>query len=60
MKTRTFSLLGYKIEVFTFGQFSYMYPSFNGNAEFRTTKSGFKSLYHYIRMVKWLDAVKIT
>jgi len=55
MKTKTFYLLGYPIEIYNFGYASFMYPSFNEDAEFRVSKQGFKRLYHYIRTVKWLN-----
>ena len=53
MKKREFVLGGTKIEVFNFGYASFMYPSFNGNAEFKTTGKGFRQLSSYIRTVNY-------
>jgi len=55
MKKREINVLGFKVEIFDFGYAQYMYPSFNGNAEFKVTKQGFKSLCHYLRMINWMN-----
>lgn len=44
MKTRTFDLAGFTVEVFDFGYAQYMYPVFNGNAEFKVNHDGFRGL----------------
>lgn len=54
MKKRIVNILGYEIEIFDFGYKQYMYPRFNGDAEFEVTHNGFRLLHHYLRMVNWL------
>lgn len=56
MKVRTFNLLGYNIDIYKYERSTtksdyYMYPRFNGNAEFKVSKEGFKLLYSYIRSI---------
>lgn len=55
MKKKSFNLLGYTIDVYDFGYTKLMYPSFNGNAEFKIDHNGFRKLHSYIRTVNWLD-----
>lgn len=55
MKKRVFELHGYQIEVYDFGYKQYMYPYFNGNAEFEVTSNGFRKLSHYIRTCIWIN-----
>ncbi len=55
MKTRTVNLFGYTIEIYNFGYASYMYPSFNGNAEFPVTSKGFRRLSSYLRTIKFFN-----
>lgn len=55
MLIKTFNLLGHKINIYDFGYKQYMYPSFNGNAEFEVSKKGFKNLHSYIRNINWMD-----
>ena len=49
---KTINVLGYNVTIHDFGYAKYMYPSFNGDAEFKVSKKGFKELYHYLRIVK--------
>ena len=53
-KEHKIQVLGHEVKVIDFGYAQYMYPSFNGNAEFKVSKSGFKSLAHYLRNINWL------
>jgi len=53
MKKRIFNLCGHKIEVFDFGYKQYMYPAFNGNAEFEVSAKGFRKLSSYLRTCDW-------
>jgi len=46
---------GFNVTVNDFGYAKYFYPSFNGDAEFKVSKKGFKELRHYLRTVKWLE-----
>lgn len=55
MIKRTFNLLGCKIEVYDFGYKQFMYPSFNGNAEFEVSNKGFRKLHSYIRNLNWFN-----
>lgn len=55
MKTRTFSYLGFTIEMYKFGNKSFIYPQFNGNAEFEVTKKGFKKLHTYLKNMIWIQ-----
>jgi hypothetical protein len=57
MKTKTFNLLGFIIEVYTYSYGSFMYPSFNGDAEFRVNKQDFKRLSSWLRTIKWYDRI---
>lgn len=54
MKKRTFKLYGYEIDVFDFGYKQYMYPSFNGDAEFEVTHKGFRKLSTYLKNCLWI------
>ena len=56
-KVREIEIDGFKVEVHNFGYASFYYPTFNGNAEFPVSSKGFKRLRHYLRMVKWSQAV---
>jgi hypothetical protein len=54
MKTRTFILHGYTIDVYSYEYATFMYPSFNGNAEFKATNTGFRALSHYLRLINYI------
>lgn len=54
MKKRMINIYGYDVEVYDFGYKQYMYPSFNGNAEFEVTRKGFRKLSHYLRTCIWI------
>lgn len=54
MLKRTIEIAGYPVEVYNFGYASFMYPEFNGNAEFPTTSKGFRQLSHYLRTCTWI------
>lgn len=54
MKKRVINLHGYDVEIFDFGYKWYMYPSFNGNAEFEVTNKGFRQLSSYLRTCSWM------
>ena len=55
MKTRTITVLGYTVEIHDFGYAQYMYPTFNGDAEFKVNKEGYKILRSYLRRINWSD-----
>jgi hypothetical protein len=55
MKTRVINVNGFDVEIVDFGYAKYMYPAFNGNAEFRVSKAGFKQLRHYLRTIAWIN-----
>ena len=55
MKTREFKLHETNIEVWKFSNASYFYPTFNGDAEFKVNKEGFKNLSSYIRTLNWFN-----
>jgi hypothetical protein len=57
MKKREIELFGYKVEVIDFGYKQYMYPCFNGNAEFEVNQKGFRKLSHYLRTVTWANNI---
>lgn len=64
MKSRTIIILGFKIDVYKFGNRSFYYPQFNGNAEFEVSSKGFRKLHTYLRNILWsrnivLDCEKI-
>ena len=55
MKKRSINICGFNVEVYDFGYASYMYPEFNGNAEFEISRKGFKELSHYLRTIIWMN-----
>jgi len=55
MKKRIIIVYGYNVELWSYRTASYLYPSFNGNAEFKATKDGFKELCRYLRNIRWMD-----
>lgn len=55
MKVRTITIAGFDVEIWKFDKQLFYYPSFNGNAEFRANKKGFRELYRYLRTVKRHD-----
>lgn len=58
MKAKAINILGFEVEIHDFRYKKYMYPSFNGNAEFEVSKEGFKKMYHYLRFVRWAREVR--
>jgi hypothetical protein len=52
---KTIFLDGYIVEIHNFGYASFFYPEFNGNAEFKVNKKGFKELRHYLRTVNYFN-----
>jgi hypothetical protein len=57
MKTRTFLLHGWEVEVWRFGNKSFYYPAFNGDAEFTVDSKGFRELSSYLRMMNWVNKI---
>lgn len=55
MKKKSFTLFGYQIDVYNFGYATYMYPTFNGNAEFKVSKQGYRNLHHYLRRLNYIN-----
>lgn len=55
MKIRTVNILGFGIDIYNFGYAQYMYPNFNGNAEFKVSHDGFRKLHHYLRNIFWMQ-----
>lgn len=53
MKVREILIQGFKVELYRFSYASFLYPSFNGDAEFFATKEGYKKLCHYLRFIKF-------
>ena len=58
MKTRQVIICGHKVDVNNYGDATYLYPSFNGNVEYRANHKEFRKLSHYLRTVNWLSKVK--
>lgn len=54
METKQIEVCGYKVDVNNYGNATYLYPSFNGNAEYRATHKEFRKLSHYLRTVRWM------
>jgi hypothetical protein len=54
MKTRKIIICGYSVNVNIYDKATYMYPAFNGNAEFRANHKDYRRLSHYLRTVKRL------
>lgn len=54
MQKRVINILGFEVEIVNFGYATYMYPTFNGNAEFEVNKYGYKKLRHYLRNILWM------
>lgn len=54
---RTIQIDGFDVEVHDFTYAQYYYPSFNGDAEFKVSSSGFKNLRKYLRTVKWVNNI---
>jgi hypothetical protein len=57
MKIRTIEVAGFKVDVYKFSYASFYYPQFNGNAEFKVNAKGFRELSHYLRTVKYFNAL---
>lgn len=55
MKTSKFEFLGHKIELVSYDYGSFLYPCFNGNAEFECNHKGFRQLSSYIRTNIWMN-----
>ena len=55
MKQREIVVHGFKVEVCDFGYAQFYYPAFNGNAEFKVNRNGFKKLRRYLGMIKWIN-----
>jgi hypothetical protein len=55
MLKRTVTILGFKIDLYDFGYAKYMYPQFNGDAEFEISRKGYKKLTHYLRNIIWMQ-----
>ncbi|MFM1756904.1 MAG: hypothetical protein RL621_1886 [Bacteroidota bacterium] len=50
-------ICGFSIDVVIYDNATYLYPSFNGNAEFRANHKEFRKLSHYLRTIKWMQAL---
>lgn len=48
---------GINVSVVKYSYGSFLYPEFNGDAEFKLTKRDFKSLRHYLRTWKWIQKI---
>jgi len=55
MLKKEITLFGFKVQIMQFGKAQFFYPTFNGNAEFKVSKKGFKELTHYLRSVNYHD-----
>ena len=49
------NLLGFEIDRYSYDNGSYLYPSFNGNAEYKCTRKGVKDLCRYLRNIRWVQ-----
>lgn len=58
MKKRVVNILGFNVEIHDFGYAKYMYPEFNGNAEFEVNHKGFRKLHHYLRTILWIQKMQ--
>ena len=57
--TRKIVVRGFDINVTTFASGScFMYPCFNGNAEYPASSKGMKDLRHYLGAILWMNRVK--
>lgn len=52
MKKRTIIVHGFLVHLYDFGYGKYLYPDFNGDAEFDVTRIGFKKLSTYLKIIK--------
>ena len=57
MKKRTVKILGFDVDIYAYPNKQYMYPSFNGDAEFVVSRKGFRQLSHYLRNIIWMDKI---
>lgn len=57
MLVKTIVIYGFNILIYDFGYAKYMCPEFNGNAEFKVNKKGFKRLSSYLRTVLWIESL---
>ncbi len=55
MKIRTFTILDFTIELWDFGYRRYLYPNFNGDAEFPCNKKGYRRLCSYLKTIQWIN-----
>ena len=55
--TTTFNIYGFKVEMIDFGYAKFLYPSFNGNAEYPANCKGWKQLCSYLRTILWMDKI---
>jgi len=54
MEKRRIKVRGFDVDVCTFESGSqFFYPAFNGNAEYKVSKRGYKQLLHYLGVVIW-------
>jgi hypothetical protein len=51
MKNKIITIRGFQVEVIPYGKIAYMYPCFNGDAEFKYNRDGYYELDSYLRMV---------
>ena len=57
MTYRQIELCGFKVDVNNYGDATYLYPSFNGNREYRANRKGLKDLSRFLRYVKRIDTI---
>ena len=56
-KFRTISVCGFNVEIHRFGNKTFYYPTFNGNAEFKCNSKGFRELSSYLRSVLYFNNI---
>lgn len=55
---RTIKVVGFDVDIMDFGtQGKYMYPKFNGNAEYELTRDGYKRLNSWLRSILYIEAL---
>jgi len=56
-KERRIIVEGFNCTVINFGYATFIYPDFNGNAEFKASRQGFKKLKSYLRTILYFRRI---
>ncbi|MCR9252313.1 MAG: hypothetical protein NXI20_17945 [bacterium] len=54
---RIIKVEGYSVELVKFDHGQFMYPIFNGDAEFEANKNGYKKMRGYLRTLRHVDTL---